>query len=116
LQVVDHDQVEAAGVLLEPPGLGAHFSQRDAGRVVDEHARLDQLAQCILQLGVVFLAQEAGLQLALVDPGLRGQHAAQQRLLAHFQAEDGHDGLVVDGGVLAMLMARRFCPSTGGRR
>ncbi len=60
----------------------------------------DQLAQRILQLFVVFAAQEAFLQPLLVDPGLRGQHAAQQRLLAHLQAEDGHNGAVVDGRIL----------------
>ena len=49
---------------------------------------------------MIFPAQEAGLELALVNPGLGGEHAAQQRLLAHFQAEDGDHGTVVDGGVL----------------
>ena len=56
---------------------------------------------------MVFAAQEAGLQLALVHPGLRGQHAAQQRLLAHFQAEDGHDGLVLIGRVLRDVDGQR---------
>ena len=107
MQVIDDDQVEAAGVLPEAAGLGAHFGERDAGRVVDEHARLDQLAQGVLQLDLIFAAEEAGLQLALVDPGLRGQHAAQQRLLAHFQAEDGDDGVVIDGRVLGDVDGER---------
>ncbi len=59
--------------------------------VVDEQSRFNQLLKRILQLLMIFPAEKAGLQLALIDPRLRSQHAAQQRLLAHFQAEDRDD-------------------------
>ncbi len=49
---------------------------------------------------MILAAQKAGLQLALIDPGLAGEHTAQQRFLAHFEAEDGDGGLVVDGRIL----------------
>ena len=38
LQIVDDDEVEAALLLLQAAGLGAHFGKRDAGRVVDVDA------------------------------------------------------------------------------
>jgi hypothetical protein len=65
------------------------------------------LTEGIGQLVVILAAQKAGLQLALVHPGLRGQHAAQERLLAHFQAENGHRGAVVDGRVLGHIDGQR---------
>ena len=96
MQIVHDDQIEAAGVLFETPRLG----QRYAGRVVDEDAGLDQLVQGILQLDLVFSTDHALLEHLLIDPGLGGEHAAKQRLLAHFQAEDGHHGFMIDGCIL----------------
>ena len=69
--------------------------------------RLDQLLQGLLQLALIFSTEESGLQLALVYPGLRGQHAAQQRVFAHFQAEDCDDGLAVDGRILGNIDGQR---------
>jgi len=58
LQIVDDDQVEAAGVLPEPPGFGAHLGQRNGRCVVDEDPGLNQLAQRGLQLFVIFAARK----------------------------------------------------------
>jgi len=48
LQVIHHHQIEAVVSLPKAAGLGAHLGQRNARRVVDEDAGLDQLAQRIL--------------------------------------------------------------------
>ncbi len=59
------------------------------------------------QFAVVLAAQEARLQFALVYTGLRRQHASQQRLLAHFQAEDGDHRVAVDGCILRNIDGER---------
>jgi hypothetical protein len=93
----------------------ARISARDESRrIVDEQARLDQLVQCALQLGLVFVGRKPVLQLVLVHPACDWQHTAQQRLLAHFQAENGHNGLAwLMAAFSAMLMARAVFPMEG---
>ena len=72
------------------------------------------MLQRVLQFPLIFAADEAGLQVALVDACLGGQHTAQERFLVHFQAEDGDDGLVMHWlRSAAMLMASAVLPMEG---
>ena len=50
LRIVDHDQVEPACVLLEAAHFGTHFRNGGTGGVINEDARVHQLAQGGLQL------------------------------------------------------------------
>src|SRR5271157_1068331 len=43
LQVVDDEQVESAFGVFQAPSLGAHFTQRNTGRVIDEKRSFAQL-------------------------------------------------------------------------
>ena len=83
---------------LEPARLGAHLEHADRRGVVDEHPRLGERAERVRQPAVVLLAQVAAAEPVRVDPRLGRQHAHEQLLLRHFQAEeaDGHVGLGAD--------------------
>ena len=67
-------------------------------RVVDEDARLGERAERVRQPAVVLLAQEAAAEPVRVDARLGGQHAHEQLLLRHLEAEeaDGHVGRGAD--------------------
>ncbi len=108
-------QVETAFLLLEAAGLGAHLGHRDAGRVVDEEARLHEAFHGVGELLHVFLAEEAGAQLVRVDLGVRGEHAHEQRFLRHFQREDADHFAVEDGGVLGDVHGQRGFAHRGAR-
>ncbi len=86
LEVVDDDEVEAAFLLLEAAGLGAHLGEGDAGGVVDEHLGFHEAFERGVELALVFARQEAGLDLAGVDEGFAGEHAAEEAFLATFRA------------------------------
>ena len=60
--------------------------------------RFAQRADRLRQPAPVALAEEAAAQPVRVDPRLAGQHAQEQLLLRHFEAEeaDGHVGLGAD--------------------
>ena len=91
------DQVQAV-LGREPAALGAHLEHADRRRVVDEDLRFAQRADRLRQPAPVALAEEAAAQPVRVDPRLAGQHAQEQLLLRHFEAEDAdrHVGLGAD--------------------
>ena len=91
LEVVDDDQVEAV-LRLQPPRLGPHLEHADRRRVVDEHPRLGERAERMRQAAVVLLVQIAGAEAVGVDARLGREHAHEQLLLRHLEAEeaDGH--------------------------
>ena len=67
-------------------------------RVVDEDARLGERAERVRQPAVVLLVEVAGAEPVRVDPRLGGQHAHEQLLLRHLEAEeaDRHVGRGAD--------------------
>ena len=67
LQVVDHDQRQAAVLGLHPAGLGADLHHRDPRVVVEEQRHLEP-ADRPADLGPVGLAQPAGAQLRASRP------------------------------------------------
>ena len=91
LQVVDDEHVEAV-LELQPPRLRAHLEDAERGRVVDEDLRVVQAPERVDQPRVVLLAEESAAEPVRVDARLRRDHAEEQLLLRHFQAEDA-DGL-----------------------
>ena len=97
LHVVDDDHVQAV-LGREPAALGAHLEHADRRRVVDEDLRLAQRADRLRQPAPVALAEEAAAQPVRVDPRFGGEHAQEQLLLRHFEAEDAdrHVGLGAD--------------------
>ena len=91
LQVVDDEHVEAV-LELEPPRLGAHLEDADRRRVVDEHLRVVQPRERVDEPRVVLLAEEPAAEPVRVDARLGREHAHEQLLLRHLEAEDA-DGL-----------------------
>ena len=82
----------------QAPALGAHLEHADRRRVVDEDLRLAQRADRLRQPAPVALAEKPAAQPVRVDARLGGQHAEEQLLLRHFEAEhaDRHVGLGAD--------------------
>ena len=82
----------------EPPALRAHLEHADRRRVVDEDLRLAERADRLRQPAPVALAEEAAAQPVRVDARLAGEHAQEQLLLRHLEAEDAdrHVGLGPD--------------------
>ena len=97
LDVVDDDQVQAV-LGRQAPALGAHLEHADRRRVVDEDLRLAQRADRLRQPAPVALAEEPAAQPVRVDARLAGEHAQEQLLLRHLEAEhaDRHVGLRAD--------------------
>ena len=89
LEVVDDQHVESV-LELEPPRLGTHLEDADRRRVVDEHFRVVEPAEGVDQPGVVLLAEKPAAEAVRVDPRFRRQHAQEQLLFRHFQAEHAH--------------------------
>ena len=89
LQVVDDQQVEAV-LRLQPPRLGAHLEHADRCRVVDEHLGFGERAERVRQAAVVLLVQEPAAEAVRVDARLGRQHAHEQLLFRHFEAEEAH--------------------------
>ena len=91
------EQVEAV-LGLQPPRLGAHLEDADRRRVVDEDARLGERAERVRQPAVVLLAQEPTAEPVRIDAGLGRQHAHEQLLFRHLEAEeaDRHVGRRAD--------------------
>ena len=83
---------------LQAARLRAHLEHADRRRVVDEHARFGERAERVRQPAVVLLAEEAAAEAVRVDPRLGRQHAHEQLLLRHLQAEeaDRHVGRRAD--------------------
>ena len=81
---------------LEAARLRAHLEHADRRRVVDEHARLGERAERVRQLAVVLLVQVAAAKAMRVDARFGRQHAHEQLLLGHLQAEEA-DRLVGGG-------------------
>ena len=73
---------------LQPARLRPHLQNADRGAVVDEHLRVVQAAEGLRQGVVVALAEEPAPELVRIDPRLGRQHAHEQLLLGHLQAED----------------------------
>ncbi len=94
LDIVDDQQVEPV-LGLQPARLGAHLQHADTRRIVDEQLHRAQRLERVRDARVVLLSDRAAHQAMAVDLGLRRQHAEEQRLLRHFEAEepDGHVGL-----------------------
>ena len=82
----------------QPPALCTHFEDADRRRVVDEDLRLAERADRLRQPAPVALAEKAAAQAVRVDARLGGQHAEEQLLLRHLEAEDAdrHVGLGAD--------------------
>ena len=72
--------------------LGAHLEHANRRRVVDEDLGLAQRADRLRQPAPVALAEVAAAHPLRVDPRLGGEHAQEQLLLRHLEAEDA-DGL-----------------------
>ena len=100
LEVVDDDEVETALRLAEAARFGAHFGEGDAGGVVDEDVGLDEALEGGGEFVAIFAEEETFLNFDGVDDGFRCQHASQERLLRHFEREDGDGFTTLDGGVL----------------
>ncbi len=83
---------------LQPARLGAHLEHADRRRVVDEHARLGQRAERVRQPAVVLLVQVTGAEPVRIDPRLGRQHAHEELLFRHLEAEepDRHVGRRAD--------------------
>ena len=71
-----------------------------AGGVVDPHRRGGHVVHDRRDLRPVGLVHEPGLQRARVDPGLGGEEAQRELLVAHLEAEDRDLLRLADGGVL----------------
>ena len=100
LEVVDDDEVEAALGLAESAGFGAHFSEGDTRGIVDKERRFDQAFEGVDEALAIFAWDESGLDFLRADVRLGGEHAAEERLLRHFEREDGDFLATLDGGVL----------------
>ena len=110
MQVIDHDQIQPAFLLLQPPSLRAHLRQVDARRVVYEHLRLHQPFECRQQLAFIFLWQKSSLDLPRVHQRLARQHPSQQTLLRHLEREHRHNFAVMHCRVLRDVDRPRRLP------
>src|SRR5882672_1432339 len=88
LQVVDHDQIEAA-LALQPARTCAHFGGTQRGSLVDVNFGGAQLRHGRVDSRPIVLAQAAGTQVTLIDSAEGRDHAQRERLGGHFHAEDG---------------------------
>src|SRR5262249_36774200 len=86
LHVVDHDALYVV-LPFKPAGLGAEVHHGQAGRVVDPHRGLGQLADHVGQVGVLLRLQPPFAELVGVDLPAAAEHTLGELLLAHFQAE-----------------------------
>ena len=64
----------------------------------------------------IFAAQVARSKSMGVHVRQRGKQAHKQRFLGHFQAEDGHRGLLADGNILGDIEREGRLPHRGPRR
>ena len=97
LHVVDDDHVQAM-LGGEPPALGAHLEDADRRRIVDVDLRFAERADRLRQPPPVALPEEPAAQPVRIDARLAGEHAQEQLLLRHLEAEyaDRHVGLGAD--------------------
>src|SRR5260221_1382569 len=100
LQVVDDQQVEAPLRLFEAAGFGAHFAQRNSGRVIDEQERIRKFLHGADYFLHVVGPERAGAHLVRINNRARTEQALQQGLTRHFEREDADHLAVVDGGIL----------------
>ena len=87
-------------MLLEAAGLRTHLGERDAGGVVDEDLRLDELSSALMSSFLIVAARKPDLDFARVHQGFRGEHTSEERFLRHFEREDGDDLAIPERGVL----------------
>ena len=115
LDVVDDQQVEPV-LRLQAARLRAHLEHAERGRVVDEHASLGERAERVRQAAVILLVQVAAAESVRVDARLRRQHAHEELLFRHLQAEEA-DGLVgLDADVLRDVEDEAGLPHRRARR
>ena len=79
---------------LEAARLGAHLEHADRRGIVDEHLRFGERAQGVRQAAVILLVEMPGPEPMRVDSRLGRQHAHEQLLFRHLEAEkpDDHGG------------------------
>ena len=93
LQVVDHDEAEAAEPAAQPPGLGPYLGDGHVRVVVDVHGRVAQAAHAARDAVPLLRAQLTGAHSGGVDTGVGGQQATGQLGMVHLEREE-QDGLV----------------------
>ena len=101
---------------LEAARLGAHLEDAERRRVVDEDARLGERAERVRQPAVVLLVQVAAAEPVRVDARLGRQHAHEQLLLRHFEAEEADRHVGLDADVLRDVQHEAGLPHRRARR
>ena len=101
---------------LQPSRLGPHLEHADRRRIVDEHFRFRQGPERVRQASVVFLVEEAAAEPVRVDARLGRQHAHEQLLFRHFQAEEADDHVGLGAEVLRDVEDQAGLAHRGARR
>ncbi len=98
LQII-HDEQRKAFVALEAAGLRADFENADGAGVVDPERRGGDDAEGFGHAAPIFFAEMAGAEFVGVNLRDGGDQALKQRLLGHFQAENGRRMAAADGNI-----------------
>src|SRR6266436_4039091 len=114
LEIID-DEEGKAFVALEAASLGADFEDGDGAGVVNPDGGGGDGAEGFGHAAPVFAGEMAGAEFVGVDLGYGGDEALEERLLGHFEAEDG-DGLAgADGDVFGEVEGQRGFSLRGTR-
>ena len=116
LQVIDNHQPDPARLGLQPPQLGMHIHQVNAGSVVDIQRRFDQLVQSVAELATLVRRKVPLAELLAIDPGRRAQHTREQRFPRHFERKNRHRLLELQRHVLGDVQCKSRLPHRRPRR
>ena len=92
LEIIDDEEGEAAFFFFEAASFRANFEDADGAGVINPERRGRDGAEGFGHAAPVFAAEMAGTEFVGVDLGDGSDEALEERLLGHFEAENG-DGL-----------------------
>src|SRR6267378_219158 len=106
LQIVDdHERNIVFG--FQPPCLRAHAERCQRAGIVDPDRRRAEQTGRPRELGIVVIPQLSAPQPLRIDQPLRTQEPLYQRVLRHFDREEGYACVVLDRGVLDDVQRQR---------
>src|SRR5712675_2666159 len=114
LQIIDDEEREAF-VALQAAGFGADFEDGDGAGVVDPDGGGGDGAEGFSHAAPVFAGEMAGAEFVGVDLGYGGDEALEERLLGHFEAEDGDGLAAADADVFGEVEGERGFSLRGAR-
>ncbi len=94
---VIHDEKIKPFLCLEPAGFAAHLLDGNAARVVDIDRCLFQSAGCLRQSPPILFLKFSRPQRMGIDARFRTKHAEDNLRLGHFQTENSHHRIGVNG-------------------